>query len=78
MDTEMRLHYIEIERSSEAARLLRIADARAHLPDRRRASALRLDTLSRAVVMLRKGGWVRRDAPTASNQAGGTDVRQPF
>ena len=43
MDTEMRLHYIEIERSSEAARLLRIADARAHLPGRRRASALRLE-----------------------------------
>ncbi len=78
MDTEMRLQYIERERGSEAARMLRIADARAHLPGRRRASALRLDTLSRAVVMLRKGSWVRRDAATSSNQAGGADVRQPL
>ncbi len=78
MDTEMRLHYIERERSAEAARMLRIADARAHLPDRRRASAFRLDTLSLVVAMLRKRSWVRRDAATASNQAGGTDVRQSF
>jgi hypothetical protein len=78
MDTEMRLHYIEIERSSEAARMLRIADARAHLPGRVGASAFRLDTLSRAVVMLRKGNWARRDPQTASSQAGGTDVRQPL
>ena len=63
MDTEMRLHYIEIERSSEAARL--------HPQSRTRGRTCPADGALRrsgsilcpgAVVMLRKGGWVRRDA----------------
>lgn len=76
MDTEMRLHYIERERSAEAARMLRIADARALSPARRQAPTIRLDALSRIAANLRTGGRVRRDAAGTPKRS--TDVRRSF
>ena len=70
MDTEMRLRYIESERSIEAERILRVAHARALSSSVRQTKRPRVDTLSRVAAILRTRGWHRRAAPAAPKPTG--------